>query len=298
MKVRFAVSPGIETWDEPNLPAFVDALELLGFDTIWLSDIPMGAQVDPLIGLAFAAGRTQRLKLGANLVPLGRNPMLLAKELAQLDRLSNGRVLLSLVPGLDQPGERGALGIGDDPRGRLIDEIIPLLRQWWSGAAVDHHTDRHAFTDITVRPLPLQDPLEIWLGGVGPLALRRAGRLSDGWLGAAITPDESVTAVASIHAAAADSGREIDPEHFGLSIPYARVQPDASTFAAMRARRPDADVDVSQILPVGPVQLVALVSRLIDSGLSKFVIRPVGSDASSWREDLDHLAETVLHLQT
>ena len=260
VKVRFAVSPGIEMWDGDVLPEFIDALESLGFDTIWLSDIPMGAPVDPLVGLAFAAGRTKRLKLGANLVPIGRNPMLLAKQLAQLDRLSSGRLLISLVPGLDQPGERGALGIGDAKRGRLIDDIIPLLRQWWSGAPVDHHENRYDFADVIVRPLPRQDPLEIWLGGIGPLALRRAGRLADGWLGAAITPEEA-----------------------GIAV------------AAMRARRPDAPVE--QIFPVGGAQLRDLVGQLVDRGLSKFVIRPVGS-ASAWRDDLNRLADSVLDLQT
>src|SRR5436190_22301313 len=140
MKVRFAVSPTMELWDHAVLPDFVDTLERLGFDTMWLSDIPMGAQVDPLVGLAFAAGRTTRLKLGANLVPLGRNPMLLAKELAQLDRLSNGRLLLSLVPGLDQPGERETLGIGRANRGRYLDEVMPLLRRWWAGETVEYHS--------------------------------------------------------------------------------------------------------------------------------------------------------------
>ena len=295
MKVRFAVSPGADMWGDDSLASFIDALETLGFDTIWLSDIPMGVPIDPLIGLAFAAGRTRWLKLGANLVPLGRNPMLLAKELAQLDRLSNGRVLLSLVPGLDQPGERGALGIGGDNRGRKIDEIIPLLRQWWSGAAVTHRDDRLEFDAVEVRPLPQQDPLEIWLGGVGPLALRRAGRLADGWLGAAITPSEAGAAIASIAAAADEAGRSVDPEHFGLSIPYAAAEPEASTAAALQARRPDVAVD--EIFPIGPTQLRSLVGRLVDQGLSKFVIRPVGSP-TTWRDDLDRLAQTVLDLQT
>ena len=295
VKVRFAVSPGIEMWDGDVLPEFIDALESLGFDTIWLSDIPMGAPVDPLVGLAFAAGRTKRLKLGANLVPIGRNPMLLAKQLAQLDRLSSGRLLISLVPGLDQPGERGARGIGDAKRGRFIDDIIPLLRQWWSGAPVDHHENRYDFADVIVRPLPRQDPLEIWLGGIGPLALRRAGRLADGWLGAAITPEEAGIAVAQIAAAAGEAGRSVDPEHHGLSIPYATVEPDPSAVAAMRARRPDAPVE--QIFPVGGAQLRDLVGQLVDRGLSKFVIRPVGS-ASAWRDDLNRLADSVLDLQT
>src|SRR4051812_19840507 len=295
MKIRFAVSPGIDMWDEHVSVEFIDALETLGFDTIWLSDIPMGAQVDPLVGLSFAAGRTRRLKLGANVVPLGRNPMLLAKELAQLDRLSEGRLLLSLVPGLDQPGERAALGIGDSKRGRIIEEIIPLLRTWWAGGGVDHHDDRFQFDHVGVRPLPKQVPLEIWLGGVGPLALRRTGRFADGWLGAAVTPDEAGMAIGEIARAAAAAGRVIDPEHFGLSIPYAPVEPDVNAVAAMRARRPDGSLE--DVFPIGPAQLRDLVGRLVDRGLSKFVVRPVGA-TSSWRDDLDRLADTVLDLQT
>ncbi|MCU1387675.1 MAG: hypothetical protein JWL72_1013, partial [Ilumatobacteraceae bacterium] len=101
--------------------------------------------------------------------------------------------------------------------------------------------------------------------------------------------------IASITAAAAEAGRGVDPEHFGLSIPYAAAEPDASTVAALQARRPD--VVVEEIFPIGPAQLRSLVGRLVDQGLSKFVIRPVGSPVS-WRTDLDRLAQTVLDLQT
>jgi alkanesulfonate monooxygenase SsuD/methylene tetrahydromethanopterin reductase-like flavin-dependent oxidoreductase (luciferase family) len=140
VKVRIAVAPGGGGFDAGSFGDFVGHAERLGFDTIWLSDVPMAEVVDPIIGLTFAAGRTSRLKLGANIVPIGRNPMLLAKELAQLDQLSGGRLLLSLVPGLDQPGEREALGIGRANRGGYLDEVMPLLRRalrlpWCRGAA-------------------------------------------------------------------------------------------------------------------------------------------------------------------
>src|SRR3954452_25589244 len=167
MKIRFAVAPGGASFDPGGFGAFVDAAAQLRFDTIWLSDVPMAETIDPLVGLTYAAARTARLKLGANVVPIGRNPMLLAKELAQLDQLSHGRVLLSLVPGVDQPGEREALGFGRGNRGGYMEEVIPLLRRWWAGEAVDHHSERLAYSGITVRPLPVQSPLEIWLGGIG-----------------------------------------------------------------------------------------------------------------------------------
>jgi probable F420-dependent oxidoreductase len=292
MKVRFAVAPGNQSADRVPLAALVDALESLGFDTVWLSDIPMSDITDPLVGLAFAAGRTERLRLGANLVPLGRNPMLLAKELAQLDRLSGGRVLLSLVPGIDQPGEREALGITN--RGAQMDEVIPLLRAWWAGEAVTHHSERFDFTDVVVPSRPVQEPLEIWLGGIGPKALERIGRLADGWLGAAVGPTEAGVARRRIDEVAAEHGRTIDPEHHGLSIPYARTEIDAVTVAGLQRRNPG--VDPADVFPVGRDQLRDLVRRLVDEGLSKFVLRPSGH-VTSWEDELGWLADAVLDLQ-
>ena len=84
---------------------------------MWLSDIPLGATLDPVVGLSFAIAATSSLKLGANVVPLGRNPLTLAKSLAQIDQMSGGRLLLSFVVGLDQPGERQALGSAPVPTG-------------------------------------------------------------------------------------------------------------------------------------------------------------------------------------
>src|SRR4051812_42367878 len=98
MKLRIAVAPSGFGFDAGRFGEFIEAAERLTFDTIWLSDVPMTETADPVVGLTYAAARTSRLKLGANVVPIGRNPMLLAKELAQLDQLSNGRLLLSLVP--------------------------------------------------------------------------------------------------------------------------------------------------------------------------------------------------------
>jgi probable F420-dependent oxidoreductase len=228
-------------------------------------------------------------------VPIGRNPMLLAKELAQLDQLSGGRLLLSFVPGLGQPAERQALGIGNANRGEYLEEVIPLIRRWWAGESIDHRSHRFSFQDISVRPLPAQQPLEIWLGGIGPEALRRAGELGDGWLGAAVTPTEAGAARRRIAAAAAAAGRSVDPEHYGLSIPYARTEPDPAALTALRTRRGDGDLE--DILPVGRLQLRTLVGRLVDQGLTKFVLRPLAM-VPAWRDDLGWLAETLLGLES
>jgi probable F420-dependent oxidoreductase len=295
MKIRFAVGPHAGSFSGAEMAAFAEALELSGFDGLWLSDLPVAPVLDPLLGLALAAGRTHRLHLGTNLVPLGRNPFLLAKELAQLDQLSGGRLLLSFVTGLDRPGERQALGLDGARRGEVLEEVLGLLRRWWAGEAVDHRSERWTFDHLAAPERPVQDPLEVWLGGRGARALDRVGRIADGWLGAQLTPAEAALARDHIQAAARRAGREVDPEHFGMSIPYARVRPGAELLAPLAARRPG--IDPQAFVPVGPNRLRNLIEGYVDAGLSKFVVGPL-APVVSWAEEAAWLSAAILDLQT
>jgi probable F420-dependent oxidoreductase len=295
MKVRFAVAPHPGSQSGADLLAFADALEASGFDGIWLSDLPVAPILDPLLGLALLAGRTTRLRLGANVVPLGRNPFLLAKQLAQLDQISAGRLLLSFVTGLDQPGEREALGLAGASRGPALENVLGLLRSWWAGEPVDHDSERWSFTSLASVARPLQDPLEVWLGGRGPKALDRVGRVADGWLGAQLTPTEAKLARERIQASADRVGREIDPEHFGMSIAYARTRPEPEVLSALTARRIDADP--LSLVPIGEEGLRSFIHGYIEAGLSKFVVRPVTS-VESWADETEWLTNAILDLQT
>jgi probable F420-dependent oxidoreductase len=295
MKIRFAVGPHAGFLSGPDLVAFAESLEANGFDGLWLSDLPAAPVLDPLLGLALAAGRTDRLRLGANLVPLGRNPFLLAKELAQLDQISGGRLLLSFVTGLGQPGERQALGLDGARRGDVLEEVLGLLRSWWAGEAVDHRSERWTFDRLAPVARPVQDPLEVWLGGRGTQALDRVGRIADGWLGAQLTPDEAGPARAYIQEAARRVEREVDPEHFGMSVPYARVAPEAQLLGPLAARR--RDVDPMAFVPVGRAGLREFVERYVDAGLSKFVVRPL-APVASWAEEAVWLGDAIIDLQT
>ena len=295
MKIRFAVGPHAGSLSGADMATFAEALELAGFDGLWLSDLPVAPVLDPLLGLALAAGRTRRLHLGANLVPLGRNPYLLAKELAQLDQLSGGRLLLSFVTGLGQPGERQALGLDGARRGDVLEEVLGLLRSWWAGEAVDHRSERWTFERLAPATLPVQDPLEVWLGGRGPRALDRVGRIADGWLGAQLTPVEARAARERIQEAADRAGREVDPEHFGMSIPYARDTPGADLLAPLAARRPD--LDPLSFVPIGRPGLREFIDGYIDAGLSKFVVRPL-APVPSWAEEAAWLGDAIVDLQS
>ncbi len=301
MKVRIAVAPPGSALADDQFADYLSACESFGFDTIWLSDVPLGPLGDPLISLAYAAARTSKLKLGMNVVPLGRNPLWLAKQLAQLDRLSNGRLLLSLVPGLGQPEERAALGYatgaaGADHRGNSIDEIMGLLRTWWDGEPVTGTFGTFRYDGVKVVPQPKQHPLELWLGGIGPAALDRVARLSDGWLTASATPAEAAAGRVTIESRAAEIGRTIDADHFGISMPFARFEPDPVSVEALRKRR--ADREISEVLPVGGPALVSLLGAHINGGLTKFVLRSLSGPSVDWRDDLSWLADTVLSLQT
>jgi probable F420-dependent oxidoreductase len=275
------------------LAELVTGIDDLGFDSLWLSEVLTGPVLDPLVGLAWAAASNPRVKLGTTMLLPGRNVLRLAKQLASLDVLCRGRLLVTLVPGLTYAPEREAIGVEPKRRGAIIDEALPLLRRLWSGETVSHEGTAGSFREVKLSPLPVQQPLEVWLGGTVPAALERCGRLSDGWLPSLCTPEEAAAGRAVIDEAAAKAGRSISGEHFGMSIGYASKPIDPATARVMAARRPRA----LELTPVGLPALRQLIERFIGVGFSKFVVRPV-VPPGSWRAELEALSAAVGDLQT
>lgn len=296
MKVRVGVGLGTRTLsgDAERFAALVDALEVLRFDSLWLSEKVTDDCPDPLVALAFAAARTRRLKLGTSVLVLpGRNPMLLAKELATLDRLSSGRLLPAFGLGQVDPAEQQAFGVERSRRAARFDEMLPLLRRFWTEDVVDHHGPHHRYEGARVRPFPLQQPLDIWLGGIAPSELRRTGRLGDGWLPSFCTPDDVAHGRPEIERIAAEHDREIDPEHFGALVPYA-VDGIPDALAAFLARRRPA-VDVADVVAGSISELAPLLERFTEVGASKFVVVPIG-EPDRWDDHLAEVADAVMPL--
>ena len=167
------------------------------------------------------------------------------------------------------------------------------MRRLWAGETVSHDGLVGSFSDVKLSPIPVRQPLEVWLGGTVPAALERCGRLSDGWLPSLCTPEEAAAGRVVIEEAAAKAGRSISGEHFGVSIGYAREPIDPATARMMTARRPRA----LELTPVGLPALRQLIERFIGVGVSKFVVRPVAPPAS-WRAELEALSAAVGDLQT
>jgi probable F420-dependent oxidoreductase len=299
MKIRIGYGLGTRTNtnDADGFGSFVDDLERLGFDSLWLSERISGEAPDPLIALAFAAARTTKLKFGTSvLVVPGRNPVVLAKELATLDRLSGGRLLPAFGLGVADPHEQQAFGVARGDRAKIFNEVLPLLRRLWTEDAVDHDGTFFRYDAVTVRPKPIQQPIDIWLGGIAPSELKRVGRLGDGWLPSFCTADDIATSIPIINQTADEHDRVVDPEHFGALIAYTEgTVPDVlAQFIAKR--RPD--LDPTDIVPVGLPAVRVTIEKMVAAGASKFVLLPLNEPTDDgWTAELERIAAEVKPLE-
>jgi probable F420-dependent oxidoreductase len=301
VKVRIGVGLGIAGLrDDSRFGDLVDGLEGHGFDSLWLSERVSGDAPDPLIGLAIAAGRTKRIKLGTSVQVLpGRNPALLAKEWASLDRLSGGRALPAFGLGNPLAAEHQAFAVRREDRSPIFDEALPLIRRLWSEDNVHHDGTWFHYDGLTVRPKPLQPTLDVWLGGRAPSELRRCGRLGDGWLASFFTPDDCANGRKAIDEAAAANDRAIDPEHFGAMVTYAHGEIPDALRERLAAVRPE--IDAEELVPSGFDALRERLVAYVDVGFSKLVLVPLGEPAAAdggWDAELSRAADAVLDLQS
>ena len=223
----------------------------------------------------------------------GRNPVSLAKQWATLDVLSGGRALPAFGLGIVDPHEQQAFGVTREERGPWLDEVLPLLRRLWSEDAVDHDGPRFTYDGVSIGVRPVQQPLDVWLGGRGPRELRRVGELADGWLPSFCTPAQVADGRMVVEDAAAAAGRAIDGEHWGAMVFY-RDGALAPETRRMLERRVGADLD--DVVVSGAAALRDRIEAFIAVGFSKFVLAPMHEPAS-WARELDDLAAKVLDLQ-
>lgn len=191
---QFPETTGTETdmLDVGPLRDVAIAAERAGFYGIALTEHPVpGARwlengghqsLDPLVALGYVAGATTTLRLLTNLVVAPyRNPFLLAKAAATVDKLSGGRLILGLGAGY-QKSEFYALGIDFEERNALFDEVLDALPLHWSGEPFTFEGRHFNARDVIARPRPVQDPIPIWIGGNSRLSRRRVVSKAQGWM--------------------------------------------------------------------------------------------------------------------
>ncbi len=190
---------------EPGQPADVAArAEAAGFDAFALTDHPApGARwlesgghqsLDPFVALGAVATSTSRIRLLTHLaVAPYRNPLLLAKTAATVDKLSRGRMILGLGTGYNKTEFR-ALGVDIDERNELFDEALDVLPLHWAGEPFSYAGKHFAAREVIALPRPVQQPIPIWIGGNSTLSRRRAAERAQGWMPMLGPPQLSVTA--------------------------------------------------------------------------------------------------------
>ncbi len=281
---------------------WVDLLEERGADSVWFSErlVSSAPTLEPMAAIGMVLGRTRRLKAGMNavVVPL-RDPLVLAKECATLDYLSGGRLLPVFGVGDERAPEWRATG--RDPRGRgaAADEALEIMARLWAGERLTFEGRYYRYTEAVISPLPVQQPLPLWVGGSSEAAIRRTARLGTGWLAGLQTPAEVAPIVAAIRRAAAEAGRTIDEDHYGAgfwyrfgSIEEPVVQRQLAGLARVRAVS-----DPAGLVAVGDgTEVARRFQEFLDAGISKFVVRPVAEDDDDLMAQTARLLEEVVPL--
>jgi len=201
--------------------------EELGLDAVVVGDHVTfyGYGNDGLVTLTAIAAVTERVELRTSvyLLPL-RHPVPVALHCAQLDQLSLGRLVLGIGVGGEDPHEFESCGVDPRTRGARANEAIQILRRLWSEDDVDFAGRHFRLERVTVYPKPLR-PIPILVGGRSEAALRRAGRLGDGYIGIWLTPERFAASVERVRAEAEEAGRDPGSLSFGMQF-WAHVGPD------------------------------------------------------------------------
>jgi probable F420-dependent oxidoreductase len=280
MKIRIGV--GFSGWPferTADFWEFVDLVEESGLDSIWLSDRirnPTPA-LEPITALAMIAGRTKRIKFGMSVAVLPvRDPLILAKELATIDFLSDGRMLPAFGLGVDNEAEWLAVGKTPKHRGAMTDEAVSLMRRLWCEDAVTHRGRFYATHELTIQPKPQQQPMPVWFGGRSTAAYRRVARLGDGFLGSNQPPADVANAICTIRQAADEYQRVVPEDHFGTIVPFHLGHDDISAQIETLARRvtPRVPFESYAAYPT-PDAVLRCIDAYVAVGITKFVFRPL-----------------------
>jgi probable F420-dependent oxidoreductase len=293
MEFPFSGAAGYWRW--------IDLCEAGGVDSLWQTDRVLSREpmLECMTTMAALAGRTRRLKFGINVVSLAlRDPVLLAKQCATIDVLSEGRLLPAFGIGSPRAPEWAALHIDTRSRGRKTDEALTVMRRLWREDNVDFHGEHYRLSGATISPKPVQADLPMWIGGASEAAIRRTARYGTGWQGGPETPSEAQRIVAAIRTALGTEGRAIEDDHYGASFPYFFGSPtEPNLQRAMLNYERRTGRDANGYFAIGDAgAIVARLAEYIDGGVSKFILRPIGSDEAQILAQTRRLIDEVLPL--
>jgi probable F420-dependent oxidoreductase len=304
MPSNVAVGVGLMEFPFSGAAAYwrwVDLCEAGGIDSIWQTDrlVSPAPFLECMSAMAALAGRTRRIKFGVNVLSLAmRDAVLVARQCATIDFLSNGRLLPAFGIGSPLGPEWNALNLDTTTRGRKTDEGLEVIRRLWSEDKVDFDGVHYKLTGATIAPKPVQPDLPMWIGGSSEAAVRRTARFGTGWQAGPETPAQAATMVAAIKAAAEEAGRTIDDDHYGAGIPYRFGRVDDPALAPLfEAYKKRTGREPADYFAVGDAAaIVARIAEYVDAGVSKFILRPAARGDDEIMAQTRRLIDEVLPL--
>jgi probable F420-dependent oxidoreductase len=280
-----AVGPWLPTIDE--MCTLVELVDRSGYDSLWVGDhisfaLPI---LDPLLQLAQAAVASRRLQLGTAvyLLPL-RHPTPVAKQVSTLDHLTEGRFVFGVGVGGEFPTEYEACGVPLGERGARLSESLTVLRKLWTGEPASHDGRFFKFEGVTMQPPPRQaGGPPIWCGGRTDAALRRIGRMTDGWMSYVVTPEMFRDGLGKIAAAAKEAGRVFERGFATAHLLFTRIDDtyekalDAATVSLSTRYAMDFRKAAQRYCALGPPErVVESIRRFHEAGARHVILDFVG----------------------
>jgi alkanesulfonate monooxygenase SsuD/methylene tetrahydromethanopterin reductase-like flavin-dependent oxidoreductase (luciferase family) len=260
-------------------------LERRALDSLWVGGHLASTNPSPevIVGLSRLVCATERVLVGSAIVILPLYPpALLAKQIADLDRVAEGRVVLGVGVGGEYPQEFRAVGVPLAERGKRADEMIPLLRELWTARAVNHEGTFFALDDVTIQPAPWQaDGPPIVVGGRRLPAMRRAATLGDGWFPYLYSPSRYASSAATITQLAAEHDRDLSG--FGWFVwVFVSIEEDGDHAREVAARSlggtygQDLRAMIDRVAAAGTVaEVTEKLCAFYDAGARHFVFAPM-----------------------
>jgi probable F420-dependent oxidoreductase len=280
-----AEGPWLPTIDE--LAELVGLVDRCGYESMWVGDHVAFtiAIFDPLLQLAQAAVLSRRLVFGTDvfLLPL-RHPTPIAKQVSTLDHLTEGRFIFGVGVGGEFPKEYEACGVPLNERGARLSESLTVMRKLWTGEPVSHAGKYFSFEGVMMQPPPRQPGgPPIWCGGRADPALRRIGRMTDGWMSYVVTPDMYRQGLEKIATAASEAGRTFDRGFGTAHLLFTRIDDtyekalDAATISLSQRYAMDFRKAAQRYAALGtPQDVVETIFKFQQAGVRHLILDFVG----------------------
>lgn len=277
---------------------WVDYCEDKTVDSIWQTDrlVSKDAMLECMSVMAALAGRTEKIRFGMNVASIAlRDPLLMAKQCATIDFLSDGRILPAFGLGSAFSQDYSATGTPTKRRGKKADEALELLARLWTEDSVSFDGEFFQYDNACISPKPANAHIPLWIGGSSEVAMKRTAKYGTGWLGGIDTPEQARVVVAGIKDALKDTGRKIDEDHYGASFLFRFGSPEdeivaatAKGFAARIKESPDR-----YLVAGDAADIIVRIREFLDAGCEKFVMLPMANGTADVMEQTRLFVEQV-----